>query len=206
MFKGAVADKYLKEQGFNSSMLKDVSWPKDEKKAKAVAAALLNWATDNGAKQYSHWFQPMASAGVRHGNAGCLQMAMFDFDEDGVPYPSFSHENLLQGETDGSSYPNGGLRATHTAGGYLSLDPLSPIFIREDTMFIPSCFVSYDGDALDEKTPLHRATEAMSREGKRLLKLMGYNTEGDLINNIGLEQEIFLTTRSAFYNLSLIHI
>ena len=199
-FKGAVADKYLKEQGYGASLLKDLSWPKDEVKAKAVAAALLSWATDNGAKQYSHWFQPMASAGVRHGNAGCLQMAMFDFDEDGVPFPSFSHENLLQGETDGSSYPNGGLRATHTAGGYLSLDPLSPIFIREDTMFIPSCFVSYNGDALDEKTPMHRATEAMSSQGKRLLKLMGYNPEGDLINNIGLEQEIFLTTRSAFYN------
>ena len=157
-FKGAVADKYLKEQGYDASLLKDLSWPKNEAKAKAVAAALLSWATDNGAKQYSHWFQPMASAGVRHGNAGCLQMAMFDFDADGVPYPSFSHENLLQGETDGSSYPNGGLRATHTAGGYLSLDPLSPIFIREDTMYIPSCFVSYNGDALDEKTPMHRAT------------------------------------------------
>jgi glutamine synthetase len=200
VFKGAVADMYLKEEGYDASLLKDLSWPKDEKKAKAVAAALLSWATDNGAKQYSHWFQPMASAGVRHGNAGCLQMAMFDFDKDGVPYPSFSHENLLQGETDGSSYPNGGLRATHTAGGYLSLDPLSPIFIREDTMYIPSAFVSYNGDALDEKTPLHRATEAMSKQGKRMLKLMGYAPAGDLINNIGLEQEIFLTTRQAFYN------
>jgi len=72
VFKGAVADMYLKEEGYDASLLKDLSWPKDEKKAKAVAAALLSWATDNGAKQYSHWFQPMASAGVRHGNAGCL--------------------------------------------------------------------------------------------------------------------------------------
>ena len=75
----------------------------------------------------------------------------------------FLTKNLLQGEADGSSYPNGGLRATHTAGGYLSLDPLSPIFIREDTMFIPSCFVSYDGGASDEKTPLHRATGDVQR-------------------------------------------
>ena len=95
VFKGAVADKYLKEQGFNSAMLKDVSWPKDEKKAKAVAAALLNWATDNGAKQYSHWFQPMASAGVRHGNAGCLQMAMFDFGEMEFTCRAFSHQKLV---------------------------------------------------------------------------------------------------------------
>ena len=90
------------------------------------------------------------------------------------------------------------MRATHTAGGYLSIDPLSPIFLREDTIFIPAAFVSYNGDALDENTPLHRATQAMSKEGTRLLKLMGYDVDG-LINNIGLEQEIFLVPRHAFY-------
>merc|ERR1711935_361521 len=92
----------------------------------------------------------------------------------------------------------GGMRATHCAGGYLSIDPLSPIFLREDTVFIPAAFVSYNGDALDEKTPLHRAVEAMSKEGTRLLKLLGYEVDG-LINNIGLEQEIFLVPRHAFY-------
>jgi hypothetical protein len=84
-----------------------------------------------------------------------------------------SGEQLLQGETDGSSYPNGGMRATHTAGGYLSLDPMSPIFLREDTVYIPAAFVSYNGEALDEKTPLHRATQAMDKEGTRLLKVGG---------------------------------
>ena len=79
-----------------------------------------------------------------------------------------------------------------------SIDPLSPIFLREDTVFIPAAFVSYNGDALDEKTPLHRAVEAMSKEGTRLLKLLGYEVDG-LINNIGLEQEIFLVPRHAFY-------
>lgn len=75
-------------------------------------------------------------------------------------------KNLLKGETDGSSYPNGGLRATHRAGGYLSVDPTSPIFLRGDTIFIPACLVSYYGHALDEKTPLLRASDALSREGR----------------------------------------
>jgi len=140
----------------------------------------------------------MASSGVRHGLSAQVHQTMFEFDKDGKPFFKFEGEQLLQGETDGSSYPNGGMRATHTAGGYLSIDPLSPIFLREDTIFIPAAFVSYNGDALDEKTPLHRATQAMSKEGTRLLKLMGYAVDG-LINNIGLEQEIFLVPRHAFY-------
>ena len=133
----------------------------------------------------------MASSGVRHGLSAQVHQTMFEFDKDGKPFFKFTGEALLQGETDGSSYPNGGMRATHRAGGYLSIDPLSPIFLREDTVFIPAAFVSYNGDALDEKTPLHRAVEAMSKEGTRLLKLLGYEVDG-LINNIGLEQEIFL--------------
>ena len=140
----------------------------------------------------------MASSGVRHGLSAQVHQTLFEFDKDGKPSYKFNGEMLLQGETDGSSYPNGGMRATHTAGGYLSIDPMSPIFIREDTVFIPACFVSYNGDALDEKTPLHRAVQAMSKQGSRLLKLMGYEVDG-LINNIGLEQEIFLVPRHAFY-------
>jgi len=140
----------------------------------------------------------MAASGVRHGLSAQVQQTMYEFDNEGTPFFKFDGEMLLQGETDGSSYPNGGMRATHTAGGYLSLDPLSPIFLREDTIFIPAAFVSYNGDALDEKVPLHRAVEAMSTQGTRLLKLMGYEVDG-LINNIGLEQEIFLVPRHAFY-------
>ena len=104
------------------------------------------------------------------------------------------------GETDGSSYPNGGLRATHAAGGYLAVDPTSPIFLRGDTIFIPSCLVSYYGHALDEKTPLLRATDALSREGARLLNLLGYKggVEG-LTVNIGLEQVLYYLTWDTNY-------
>ena len=112
----------------------------------------------------------------------------------------FDGKNLVKGETDGSSYPNGGLRATHTAGGYLAIDTSSPIFLRGDTIFIPSAFVSYYGAALDEKTPLLRSNAALSTHGKRLLKHLGLDIgESDVISNIGLEQEFFLVPRDQYY-------
>ena len=113
----------------------------------------------------------------------------------------FKGSDLVKGETDGSSYPNGGLRATHTAGGYLAIDTSSPIFLRGDTIFIPSIFVSYNGMALDEKTPLLRANDALSKHGSRLLRHLGYeNAEKvGLKANIGLEQEIFLVPRDQYY-------
>jgi len=199
-FKGAVADKYLSKYGESAALLENPAWTKDMTKADIIAKAVLDWAVDNGASVYCHWFQPMGSSGVRHGNSGQVHQSMFDFAKDGTPYYSFTGEQLLQGETDGSSYPNGGMRATHTAGGYLSVDPYSPIFLREDTVFIPAAFVSYNGDALDEKTPLHRATAALNTQTKRLLKAMGHDVgSASVYANIGLEQEIFLVPRHAFY-------
>jgi len=199
-FRGAVAEKYLSKYGESAKLLEDQDWVKSELKADVVAKAVLDWAVENGASVYCHWFQPMGSSGVRHGNSGQVHQSMMDFAADGTPYYSFSGEQLLQGETDGSSYPNGGMRATHTAGGYLSLDPSSPIFLREDTVFIPAAFVSYNGDALDEKTPLHRATSALDTQTKRMLKAMKYDVgAASVYANIGLEQEIFLVPRHAFY-------
>jgi glutamine synthetase len=122
---------------------------------------------------------------------------MIEFDKDGRPVWDFKGKNLLRGETDGSSYPNGGLRATHRAGAYLVIDTTSPIMLRGDTIFIPACMISYRGHALDEKTPLLRAQDALSREGTRLLKLLGWNVKG-LQTNIGLEQEFFLIPREAY--------
>ena len=90
------------------------------------------------------------------------------------------------------------MRDTHTAGGYTVIDTKSPIFLRGDCIFIPACFVSYKGQALDEKTPLHRATSAMSREGKRLFGMMGMDIEG-MVCNIGLEQELFFVPRDQYF-------
>lgn len=99
---------------------------------------------------------------------------MVEFNPDtGEAIWKFGAKHLMRGETDGSSYNTGGLRSTHTAGGYTCLDPSSPIFIRGDTMFIPACFVSFDGEALDEKTPLLRALDAVSNHGSELLQRLG---------------------------------
>ena len=196
VFRGAVAKPYLEKAGTSVQALKSGSWTTDGS-ADKVAAAVMDWAQDNGASVYCHWFQPLGSSGVRHGLSGQVQNAFFEFDADGLPQWDFKGKNLLAGETDGSSYQSGGLRGTHRAGGYLAVDPTSPIFLRGDTIFVPACLVSYFGHALDEKTPLLRSCDAVSREGARLLKLLGFEVEG-IQSNIGLEQEFFLVPRDAY--------
>jgi glutamine synthetase len=197
VFKGAVADAYLAKQGLPAGLLNDPSWTTTS--ADKVAAAVMDWAHDKGASVYTHWFQPLGAGGFRHGMTGQVHNCMFTFGADGKPSHSFKGKELLQGETDGSSFPNGGMRATHTAGGYTILDPTSPIFLRGDTVYVPTVFVSFYGDALDEKTPLLRSMKAVSDEGCRLLKHLGYNV-GSVQPNIGLEQEFFLIPRKDFYN------
>jgi glutamine synthetase len=141
----------------------------------------------------------MAASGVRHGQSGQVQNIMLEFDKNNEVVQDFKGKTLVRGETDGSSYPNGGLRGTHQAGGYLCIDTSSPIFLRGDTIFIPSVLVSYYGAALDEKTPLLRANNALNREGSRLLEKLGCDASSGIRTNIGLEQEIFLVPRDAFY-------
>lgn len=198
-FMGDVADEFLKPAGMSWADMEDGTWTKDAAKADKVAGAVLSWAQAHGASVYTHWFQPMATDGVRHGKTGQVHNSMFNFNmKTGQPQWDFKGKDLLKGETDGSSFPNGGMRATHTAGGYLGLDPSSPIWLRGDTIYIPSAFVSYFGYALDEKTPLHRSVGAMSSATTRLLGLLGYKTSG--VNaNLGLEQELFLIPREAYF-------
>ena len=113
--------------------------------------------------------------------------AMFRPGKDG-PYWCFTGEQLIQGETDGSSFQNGGLRATHTAGAYTVIDPSSPIYIRDDTVYIPTVLSAFSGEALDEKLPLLRSMAAIDREGRRLLKHLGHTSARRVFPNIGLEQ------------------
>jgi glutamine synthetase len=196
-FKGTVADRYLAQVGLPAGTIEAGKWHKDKAMADKVAMAVLKWATDNDASVFCHWFQPLGSSGVRHGQSGQVQNAFFNFDKAGVPQWDLKGKDLIQGETDGSSYPTGGLRATHTAGGYVTVDPSSPMWLRGDTVFIPAAFMSYHGHAIDEKTPLLRSAEALNREGTRLLSLLGYEVSG-LGSHIGLEQEFFLIPRSAY--------
>jgi len=196
LFSGATADEYLSKQGLPAGLLNDPSWTTTS--ADKVASAVMEWAHDKGATVFTHWFQPMGASGLRHGLTGQVQNCMFTFGPDGKVEHKFKGGELLKGETDGSSYPNGGMRATHTAGGYTVLDPTSPIFLRGDTVYIPTVFVSFYGDALDEKTPLLRSMRAVSEEGVRLLKNLGYSVNS-VQPNIGLEQEFFLIPRKDYY-------
>ena len=196
VFKVAVADQYLTKQGLPAGLLDDPKWTQTE--SDKVAAAVMEWANEKGASVFTHWFQPMGASGVRHGMSGQVQNAMFVFGDDGKPKWKLSGKELLKGETDGSSYPSGGMRATHTAGGYTILDPTSPIFMRGDTIFIPTVFVSFYGDALDEKTPLLRSMKSVSTETTRLMKNLGYSVDS-VVPNIGLEQEFFLIPRKELY-------
>lgn len=197
VFSGKVADEYLKKHGASREILKDPSWVNDH--SDTVANAVFDWAIDRGANVYCHWFQPMASSGVRHGLTGQVQNMMLEFNSDGEVVQDFKGKTLTKGETDGSSFPNGGLRGTHQAGGYLAVDTSSPIFCRGDTIFIPSAFVSYYGAALDEKTPLLRANMALDKEGSRLFGMLGMDTTSGIQSNIGLEQEMFLVPRDEYY-------
>jgi len=195
-FKGAVAAPYLREQGLPGDILDDPNWTKLH--SDKVAAAVVAWCKAKGATMATHWFQPLGSAGLRRGQTGQVHNAMFNFGKDGDLSWVFGGGELLKGETDGSSYMNGGLRCTHTAGGYTALDPSSPMFIRNDLLYIPTVFVSFYGKALDEKTPLLRSMEAVSNAGCRLLKHLGLQA-GRVSPMIGLEQEFFLVPRDAYY-------
>jgi len=197
VFAGKVADEYLKKHGASGEILKDPAWVKDH--PDTVANAVFDWALDRGANVYCHWFQPMAASGVRHGLSGQVHNIMLKFDSNMEVQQDFKGKTLVKGETDGSSYPNGGLRGTHQAGGYLAVDTSSPIFCRGDTIFIPSAFVSYYGAALDEKTPLLRANAALDKEASRLFSQLGIDTSAGVQTNIGLEQEIFLVPREEYY-------
>merc|ERR1719487_1708913 len=117
-FKGDIAAPYLERQGLPRDLLETPNWTKDLTVADGVAAAVLEWAKDNGASVYCHWFQPLGANGVRHGQTAMVQHRMFEFDRNGAPVWDFRGKHLLHSETDGSSFPNGGLRATHRAGGY----------------------------------------------------------------------------------------
>jgi glutamine synthetase len=197
VFKGTVAKPFLESRGLKGNVLETTAWVHDSAMADKVAGAVLDWARSHDASVYCHWFQPLGSTSVRHGQSSQVQNRMFEFDREGHIVWEFKGKHLLQGETDGSSHFNGGMRATHRAGGYLTIDPTSSIFLRDDTVFIPACLISYHGYALDEKTPLHRSCDALSTHGANLLNRLGFKVDS-LVCNVGLEQEFFLMPRDEY--------
>lgn len=164
----------------------------DHELADQVANAMKEWAVERGATHFTHWFQPMTgSTAEKHDSFASL--------EGGKVLMEFSGKALIKGEPDASSFPSGGLRATFEARGYTAWDPTSPAFLREttngSTLCIPTAFCSWTGEALDEKTPLLRSSEALSREAVRLLRLLGDERVQFVYPTLGCEQEYFLIDR-----------
>ena len=158
--------------------------------ATEVAEAMKNWAISKGATHYTHWFQPMTGfTAEKHDSFICPT-------SDGKVIMEFSGKELIKGESDASSFPNGGIRATFEARGYTAWDPTSYAFIKDRTLCIPTAFCSYSGEALDKKTPLLRSLDILNKQSVRVLKLLGNKTIKSIKVYVGAEQEYFLIDKN----------
>ncbi|MBQ8345837.1 MAG: glutamine synthetase III [Clostridia bacterium] len=164
----------------------------DASVADVVANAMKDWAIEKGATHYTHWFQPLTGVTAEKHDSfispiGNCKVVM-----------EFSGKELIKGESDASSFPSGGLRATFEARGYTAWDPGSYAFVKDGTLYIPTAFCSYTGEALDTKTPLLRSMDAISTQGLRLLRLLGDTTTKRLNTTVGAEQEYFIIDKEMF--------
>ena len=160
--------------------------------ANSVAVAMKEWAVELGATHYSHWFQPMT------GFTAEKHDSFINIAGDGHVIMEFSGKELVKGEPDASSFPSGGLRATFEARGYTAWDPTSPAFIKDKTLYIPTAFCSYSGEALDKKTPLLRSMEALNEQAVKMLHLLGNKTVTGVNITVGPEQEYFLIDKDMY--------
>ncbi|SDA57522.1 glutamine synthetase [Butyrivibrio sp. INlla18] len=160
--------------------------------ANCVAATMKEWAVENGATHFTHWFQPMTGLTAEKHDS------FISPTDDGGVIMEFSGKELVKGEPDASSFPSGGLRATFEARGYTAWDPSSPAFIKDGSLYIPTAFCSYGGEALDKKTPLLRSMEALSTEAVKLLHHLGYKDVTRVSTTIGSEQEYFLIDKDYY--------
>ena len=160
--------------------------------ANSVAVAMKEWATENGATHYTHWFQPMTNVTAEKHDSFISPTG------DGQVIMDFSGKELVKGEPDASSFPSGGLRATFEARGYTAWDPTSPAFIKDGTLYIPTAFCSYTGEVLDKKTPLLRSMERINTEAVKILHLLGKENVTRVTTTVGPEQEYFLIDKDAY--------
>ena len=158
--------------------------------ADIVANGLKRWALDQGATHYTHWFQPLTGSTAEKHDSFINPLG------DGTIIMSFSGKELIRGEGDASSFPNGGLRVTFEARGYTAWDCTSPAFVKDDTLYIPTCFYSFNGEVLDKKTPLLRSMEAIERQALRVLRLLGDTDARRVLAMTGAEQEYFIVDKS----------
>ena len=160
--------------------------------ANSVAVAMKEWATENDATHYTHWFQPMTNVTAEKHDSFISPTG------DGQVIMDFSGKELVKGEPDASSFPSGGLRATFEARGYTAWDPTSPAFIKDGTLYIPTAFCSYSGEALDKKTPLLRSMQTLDKEATNLLHIIGNKDIKHVNTTVGPEQEYFLVDKELY--------
>lgn len=160
--------------------------------ANSVAVAMKEWAIENGATHYTHWFQPMTNFTAEKHDSFISPTG------DGQIIMDFSGKELVKGEPDASSFPSGGLRATFEARGYTAWDPTSPAFIKDKTLYIPTAFCSYSGEALDKKTPLLRSMDTLNKQAVRILHILGNKEVKHVTTTVGPEQEYFLVDKDLY--------
>ena len=160
--------------------------------ANPIAEAMKLWAISKGATHFTHWFQPMTGITAEKHDSFISPTG------DGRVIMEFSGKELVRGEPDASSFPSGGLRATFEARGYTAWDPTSAAFVKDGSLYIPTCFFSYNGEALDKKTPLLRSMDEVSREAVRILRLFGDDKTRRVIPCVGAEQEYFLLPKDLY--------
>jgi len=160
--------------------------------ANVVATVMKDWAIEKGATHFTHWFQPMTGVTAEKHDSFIVP------DGSGKVIMEFSGKSLVKGEPDASSFPSGGLRTTFEARGYTAWDPTSYAFVKGNTLYIPTAFCSYSGEALDKKTPLLRSMQALSKQALRILRLFGVTDANRVVSSVGPEQEYFLIDRDVF--------
>ena len=192
VFSDSVMKRSLPKETYRAfRSLVDAGKPLTLEVANVVAHEMKEWAISKGATHYTHWFQPMTGITAEKHDSFINPIG------DGTVIMSFSGKELIKGEPDASSFPNGGLRSTFEARGYTAWDPTCDAFIKDGTLCIPTAFCSYSGQVLDKKTPLLRSTKALSDQAVRLLKVFGKTTD-KVVTTVGPEQEYFLIDKALY--------
>ncbi len=193
VFNDAVMCQVLPKETYKS-LLKTIEdgVPLDPQVAEVVASAMKHWAVDKGATHFTHWFQPMTGITAEKHDS------FISPTPNGKVIMEFSGKELIKGEPDASSFPSGGLRTTFEARGYTAWDYTSPAFIKDKSLFIPTAFVSYTGEALDKKTPLLRSMDALNTQALRILRILGNKAITRVTTTVGPEQEYFLIDKKLF--------
>jgi glutamine synthetase len=171
---------------------KNTGCPLDPDAADVIASVMKEWAVENGATHYTHWFFPMTGISAEKHDSFISPVG------GGQVIMEFSGKELIKGEPDASSFPSGGLRATYEARGYTAWDPTSPAFLHDNSLYIPTAFCSYTGEILDKKTPLLRSMDIISEQALRILRLFGNTTARRVITTVGPEQEYFLVDKKLY--------